>query len=82
MYVAPEVRGRGVASAILCALEKWAGTRGYRVARLETGLRQPGAIRLYERAGYFPIPRYGHHAGDPLTVCFEKPLSGATDCGP
>ncbi len=82
VYVAPEARGTGVAREILRALEGWARTRGYRVARLETGLRQPGALRLYETAGYFQIPRYGHHAADPLAVCFEKALTGATERGP
>ncbi|MBA3831898.1 MAG: GNAT family N-acetyltransferase [Chthoniobacterales bacterium] len=82
MFVAPEARGIGVAHEILRTLEEWARTRGYRVARLETGLRQPVAIRLYERAGYYPIRRYGHHADDSLAVCFEKSLAGATDCGP
>lgn len=81
MYVAPEARRAGVAAAILRALEEWARVHGYRVARLETGLRQPGAIRLYEIAGYFRIPPYGQHADDPLAVCFEKPLWCATDRG-
>ena len=74
MYVAPEARRSGVARSILGRLEDWARTRGYRVARLETGRRQPGAIHLYETAGYFRIPAYGQHAADPLTACFEKTL--------
>lgn len=75
MYVAPAARRGGVARAILCALEEWARARGYRAARLETGSRQPGAVHLYETTGYFPIPCYGHHASDPLAVCFEKTLA-------
>ena len=86
MYVAPEARRSGAARTILRALEEWARARGYRVARLETGLRQPGATRLYETAGYFPIPSYGRHAADPLAACFEKSLeaisSPATNCHP
>ncbi len=86
MYVAPEARCSGVARTILRTLEEWARARGYRVARLETGLRQPGAIRLYETAGYFPIAPYGRHAADPLAACFEKSLgaisSPATNCRP
>jgi putative acetyltransferase len=74
MYVAPEARRSGVARSILGRLEDWARTRGYRLARLETGLRQPGAIHLYETAGYFRIPAYGQHAADPLAACFEKTL--------
>lgn len=74
MYVAPAARGGGVAAAILRELEAWAAERGYRTARLETGGRQPIAVRLYERAGYHRIAPYGHHAADPLALCFEKAL--------
>ncbi len=74
MYVAPNARGRGVAAAILRTLEAWATERGYATLRLETGGRQPIAVRLYERFGYRRIPAYGHHADDPLAVCFEKSL--------
>jgi putative acetyltransferase len=74
MYVAPAARGRGVARAVLQRLEDWARAHGYRVARLETGARQPGAIHLYETAGYLPIQAYGQHAEDPLARCFEKAL--------
>jgi GNAT superfamily N-acetyltransferase len=79
MYVEPAARRRGISRAILQTLEKWAQARGYRKARLETGLRQPGAIRLYERAGYLPIARYGHHLEDALAVCFEKSLKPAAN---
>jgi putative acetyltransferase len=74
MYVAPEARGRGIAAAILTELENWARLRGYERVQLETGGRQPVAIRLYERFGYSRIPCYAHHASDPLAVCFAKPL--------
>ncbi len=75
MYVAPEARGRGVAAAILTALENWARTRSYERVQLETGERQPIAIRLYERFGYSRIPSYGHHAEDPLAICFGKSVA-------
>ncbi len=37
MYVAPNVRGRGVARTLLAALEDCARTMGYAIARLDTG---------------------------------------------
>jgi GNAT superfamily N-acetyltransferase len=74
MYVAPEARRSGVAAAVLHRLEDWARERGYEIARLETGRRQPGTIRLYERAGYRPIEPYGPHVEDALALCFEKSL--------
>jgi GNAT superfamily N-acetyltransferase len=75
MYVAPSVRRRGVGRALLAGLEEAARDLGWKALRLETGLRQPEAIALYQDTGYERIPDYGHWAGEPLTVCFEKPLA-------
>src|SRR5262249_34346879 len=36
---------------------------GFSRVRLETGVRQPEAIRLYEAAGYGRIDNYGKYAG-------------------
>lgn len=74
MYVASEARGRGVARAILGRLEALARGFGYARLVLETGDRQPEAIRLYERAGFARIPCYGQYAGQAWSVCFEKTL--------
>jgi len=74
MYVAPSARRRGVGRALLAGLEEAARDLGWTVLRLETGLRQPEAIALYEESGYRRIPDFGHWAGDPLTVSFEKAL--------
>lgn len=52
MYVAPEARRAGVARALLAALEDAARGLGYRVARLDTGSRQPHAQAFYESSGY------------------------------
>lgn len=72
MYVVPDARGRGVAKALLHALEDLARERGYAVARLDTGPRQPGAQRLYEREGYAPI---GNFNANPVATFFgEKTL--------
>jgi GNAT superfamily N-acetyltransferase len=77
MYVAPEARRSGVARAILTALEDEARALGYRMLRLETGIRQPEAIALYVSSRYRDIPCYGDHAGDELSRCFGKELSPA-----
>lgn len=74
MFVEPHARRHGVALGILRELERIARELGYEVVRLETGNRQPGAIRLYEVAGYQHIDRYGPHVNDPLSVAFEKCL--------
>ena len=75
MYTVPAWRGRGVAAAVLAELERHARAFGYPVMRIETGDRQPGAIRLYERSGYRHIPPYGPYIAWDDSVCFEKPLA-------
>jgi GNAT superfamily N-acetyltransferase len=74
MYVEPAMRRRGISRSILIELEKLARDCGYTVVRLETGLRQPNAIRLYETSGYRRIEPFGRYCDDPLSVCFEKSL--------
>jgi len=58
MYVAPEGRSRGLARALLEALERAAGDLGYTRLRLDTGPRQPHARALYLSAGYREIANY------------------------
>lgn len=74
MFVTPAHRGRGVARAVLAALEAWAVERGATAARLETGVRQPEAIALYRACGYQPIPNYPPYVGVASSVCFAKAL--------
>lgn len=72
MYVAPDRRGRGFARELLAALEHAARDRGYRVARLDTGPRQPGAERMYRASGYQPIANFN---ANPMASFFgEKAL--------
>jgi putative acetyltransferase len=74
IYVRPEVRRQGVARAILARLEQLAVESGYRTLRLETGNRQPEAVALYEAYGFVRIPPFGRFIGNPVSICFEKPL--------
>ena len=74
MYILAPYRGKGVASEVLNELEKWAAEMTYSHCVLETGVRQPDAIRLYEKNGYLPIPNYGQYAGVENSRCFEKAL--------
>lgn len=52
MYVIPSARRSGVARALLAALEDAARGMGYRIARLDTGARQPHAQAFYQASGY------------------------------
>lgn len=74
MFVLPERRGSGAAPLILAALEGWARERGWTCLRLETGDRQPDAVRFYTRSGYGPVALFGAYAGSESSLCFEKAL--------
>ena len=74
MYTLPACRGKGIATAVLSELEKWAAELGYAKCILETGKRQPEAISLYTKNGYVLIPNYGQYAGVENSVCFEKAI--------
>jgi GNAT superfamily N-acetyltransferase len=72
MYVVPEARGRGLARALLIALEDAARACGHRTVRLDTGRLQTSAQALYESAGYRSIPDYN---GNPFAAFWgEKAL--------
>lgn len=75
LYVDPGARGRGVGRAMMAALESDLRAHGIEIARLETGIRQPEALALYERCGYAPIPPFGDYREDPLSVFLEKRLA-------
>ena len=75
MYVRPEARGRGLARLVLRELESSAVALGYRALVLETGLRQPEAIALYESAGYRTIAPFGFYKESALSVCYRKELA-------
>jgi putative acetyltransferase len=73
MFVAPQARGRGIGREVLAAIE--AAVRGRVSAlRLETGVKQLAAIRLYERAGFRRRAPFGSYRDDPLSVFMEKAL--------
>lgn len=74
MFVRLENRGQGVAVEVLRELEDWAKELNYAFAVLETGKKQPEAIRLYEKSGYELIPNYGQYVGMENSVCMKKKL--------
>lgn len=74
MFVDTAYRGRGIARTVLQFLEETARQQRMNTLRLETGLKQPEAIRLYESSGYTSIPRFGEYAEDPHSLCYQKRL--------
>jgi ribosomal protein S18 acetylase RimI-like enzyme len=61
MWVAPRVRGRGVARKLLAALEGAARERHQRMVRLDTHSSLAEALQLYRTSGYREIPRFNHN---------------------
>ena len=74
MFVLPDSRGQGIAGRVLEALETWARELGFSESILETGKKQPEAIRLYQKSGYTLIPNYGQYRGVENSVCMRKSL--------
>ena len=75
LYVRAGSRGRGVGGELLAALEVEARALGAQLLRLETGVHQPEALRLYEAHGYRRRGPFGDYTADPLCRYYEKTLS-------
>lgn len=78
MYVVAAARGRGLARVMLAHLEATARDAGAEVAILETGLKQPEAIALYESSGYVEVPKFGFYCHAPISRCYGKWLRPLT----
>lgn len=76
LFVDDAVRGQGVASRLLAAIEAHAVAAGVGVILLETGTRSHAAIALYDKLGYQHIPPFGIYIGSATSVCMQKHLAG------
>ena len=74
MYTQPEMRGTGIASEILNALEHWAAELNYKACILETGIRQKEAVAFYKKSNYQIIKNYGQYADMDNSLCFKKSI--------
>jgi GNAT superfamily N-acetyltransferase len=72
MYVRPPFRGLGFGRLLVDCLAAHAREQGVSLLRLETGVHQASAIRLYEGMGFQPIPPFGPYVGSPLSLCYER----------
>jgi len=77
MYVVPEQRGRGLSRVVLAHLESLARELGATRILLETGQKQPEAMRLYETAGYERVPGFGHYKCEPDSVSYGKSIAAS-----
>lgn len=74
MYTVPAARGRGVARAVLAAVERSAREQGRKRIILECGDKQPEAIAMYAAAGYARIPNFGYYRESPGCLSFGRDL--------
>lgn len=74
MFTAPEGRGKGVAAAVLRALEDTAHDEGLGWLRLETGDELEAAVRLYQRHGFRRCGPFGGYEDNGSSVFMEKRL--------
>jgi GNAT superfamily N-acetyltransferase len=78
MFVNPAHRGQGIGLQVLNELEQWASALNFHACILETGKKQPEAIRLYQKAGYSIIKNYGQYENIENSVCMMKHLNPAS----
>ena len=72
IYVEPQYRRKGIASAIIELLENHILASGYTQALLETARTTGDSKALYLSLGYKEIPYYGSPAGAENCRCFLK----------
>jgi ribosomal protein S18 acetylase RimI-like enzyme len=75
MYVRPAFRGRDYGRLLIDHLAAHARRHGIDLLRLETGIHQRAAIRLYEGYGFRRIPPFGPYFEDPVSRCYEMALA-------
>ncbi|SDB93413.1 Acetyltransferase (GNAT) family protein [Sanguibacter gelidistatuariae] len=75
VFVGQDYRRRGLAGQLLGALEDHARELGVRRLVLQTGVRQPEAVELYERLGWQPVEPFGEYTGDQYSLCYAKEIS-------
>jgi GNAT superfamily N-acetyltransferase len=74
-FVIPELRGAGIADALIGALVDYALHRAVDRLRLETGDKQHAAIAFYRRHGFVVVPRFGPYRNSATSVCMERVLA-------
>jgi GNAT superfamily N-acetyltransferase len=73
-FVDEPYRNKGIAGALLAALEGRAEALQYRNVKLETGEAQREAVSFYKKNGYRVIERFGEYADSEISLCLGKDL--------
>jgi len=75
MFTAAAGRGKGIAAAIMRAIEDMAKAEGLTSLKLETGDELAAAVRLYERFGFERSGAFGDYEDNGVSVFMQKTLS-------
>ena len=75
MWVEPQLRGQGIGADILRCLMLDARVSGHSILKLETGIHQTEALRLYRSRGFREIDAFDQYAPDPLSVFMACDIS-------
>jgi len=76
VFVRSEYRGKGIAQALMLALEEKAREKGFVKLILETGAPLVAAIALYQKLGYQIIDNYGQYQEMKDSICMHKEILG------
>lgn len=74
IYIDKCHRGQRLGEKLLAALEDEARQQACLSLRLETGIKQYGAITLYQRQGYQQVEAFAPYKPDPLSLFMAKNL--------
>ena len=75
MFVMASSRRHGVGTALGVAALTYARRQGGSSMFLETGIRQPEAVRVYTRLGFQRIAPFPPYLDDPFALCFQLDLA-------
>jgi putative acetyltransferase len=74
MFTSQNGRGKGIAAAIMRAIEDSAKSEGLASLKLETGDELDAAVRLYERFGFARSGAFGSYKDNGVSVFMQKTL--------
>lgn len=74
MYVKPAFRQAGIGEELYRSVEQWCMHRGHKCLKLETGIYQPEAQRLYLRNGFSYCDPFKPYLPDPNSVFMTKEI--------
>ncbi|WP_342320727.1 GNAT family N-acetyltransferase [Kosakonia sp. BYX6] len=77
VFIDPAHRGQQLGEKLIAALEQAAIDKGCHTLRLETGIEQHAAVKLYQCCGYQVREAFAPYSADPLSIFMEKKLLSA-----